>query len=95
MRSRYLIHEPGKPHFITATIVEWLPIFSTSACCDILVRALEHCRQHKGLKIHAWVILDTHFHAILAAPDLAATLRDLKSFTAKHLVAHAEKDSLR
>ena len=95
MRSRYLIHEPGKPHFITATIVEWLPIFSTSACCDILVRALEHCRQHKGLKIHAWVILDTHFHAILAAPDLAATLRDLKSFTAKQLVAQAEKDSLR
>ncbi len=92
MRSRYLIHEPGKPHFITATIVEWLPVFSTAACCDILVRSLEHCRQHKGLKIHAWGILDTHFHAILAAPDLAGTLRDLKSFTAKQLVAQAEKE---
>ena len=92
MRSRYLIHEPDKPHFITATIVEWLPIFSTAACCDILIRSLDHCRQHKGLKIHAYIILDTHFHAILAAPDLASTLRDLKSFTAKQLIAQAEKE---
>ena len=43
-------------------------------------------RQHKGLAIHAWVILDNHLHAILAAPDLFAVLRDLKSFTAKQLV---------
>ena len=38
------------------------------------------------LKIYAWVILDTHFHAILAAPDLSALLRDLKSFTAARIL---------
>jgi len=69
MRSRSRIHEPGHAPFVTATIVEWLPIFTTAACCDILVRSLDHCRAQKGLKIHAWVILDNHFHAILAAPD--------------------------
>ena len=51
-----------------------------------LVRSLEYCREHKGLAIYAWVILDNHLHAILAAPDLAAVLRDLKSFTAKELI---------
>ena len=43
-------------------------------------------REHKGLAIYAWVILDNHLHAILAAPDLSAVLRDLKSFTARQLV---------
>ncbi|HEY3900282.1 MAG TPA: transposase [Chthoniobacter sp.] len=86
MRSRYLVHEPNRPHFVTGTIVEWLPVFSTGACCDILVNSLVYSRGHKGLKIHGWVILDTHFHAVLAAPDLSAVLRDIKSFTAKLLV---------
>jgi REP element-mobilizing transposase RayT len=86
MRSRYLILEPGRPHFVTATIVEWLPVFTTAAACDILVRALAHAREHKQLRIHGWVILDNHFHAVLAAPDLSGVLRDLKSFTAREIL---------
>jgi REP element-mobilizing transposase RayT len=82
MRSRYLIHHPDRAHFVTSTIVEWLPVFTWPACCDILVNSLQHCREHKHLKIYAWVIMDNHFHAILSAPDLSAVLRDLKSFTA-------------
>ena len=35
------------------------------------------------MRIHAWVILDNHFHAILSAPDLAGTLTDFKRFTAR------------
>src|SRR5436305_11700103 len=70
MRSRYRIREPDCAHFVTATIVEWLPVFTTAACCDILVRSLAFSREHKHLRIHAWVILDSHFHAILSAPDL-------------------------
>ena len=29
MRSRYRIHEPDAAHFITSTIIEWLPVFTT------------------------------------------------------------------
>ena len=86
MRSRYRILEPEFAHFITGTIVAWLPIFTTAARCDILVQAFEYCRQHKGLKIHAWVILDTHFHAIVAAPDLSRVLADLKRHTAQLII---------
>ena len=71
MRSRYAIQEAGSAYFITSTIVEWLPVFTSAACCDIVVDALLHCRKHKALQIYAWVILDNHFHAIVAAPDLA------------------------
>jgi REP element-mobilizing transposase RayT len=86
MRSRYRVHHPDRAHFVTCTIIEWLPVFTSSACCDIIVKSLQHCREHKALKIYAWVILDNHLHAILAAPDLSAVLRDLKSFTAREIL---------
>jgi putative transposase len=86
MRSRYRIYEREHAHFVTATIVEWLPVFTSAACCDIVVRSLVYSRQHKGLKIYAWVILDNHLHAILAAPDLSGILRELKSFTAHQII---------
>jgi REP element-mobilizing transposase RayT len=72
--------------------VEWLPVFTSTACCDIVVNSLQHCREHKRLKIYAWVILDNHFHAILAAPDLSAVLRDLKSFTAGEILKQLAQD---
>jgi REP element-mobilizing transposase RayT len=86
MRSRYRFNEADRTYFITATIVEWLPVFRSSACCDILVNALLHCRQHKALQIHGWVIMDNHFHGILSSTDLSSTIRGLKGFTAQALV---------
>jgi REP element-mobilizing transposase RayT len=86
MRSRYAIREAHAAYFVTSTIVEWLPVFTTTACCNILAQSLIHCRERKALQIHAWVILDNHFHAILSGPDLAKTVRDLKRFTARTLL---------
>src|SRR3954468_10193328 len=86
MRTRYQIHCPDRAHFVTCTVAEWLPVFNSSARCDILVRSLEYCRRQKKLKIYAWVILENHFHAVLAAPDLAGALRDLKSYTARQIL---------
>jgi REP element-mobilizing transposase RayT len=86
MRSRYRINNENVAHFITSTIVEWLPVFTTEACCDIIVRSLTYCREHKGLKIYAWVIMDNHFHAIVSGPDLPRTITDLKKFTAHEIL---------
>ncbi len=92
MRSRYLVHDSTLSHFVTTTIVEWLPVFTTAATCDILVESLKFCREHKSLKIYAWVILDNHFHAILAAPDLAGTLADFKKFTARRILEQLQTE---
>jgi REP element-mobilizing transposase RayT len=81
VRSRYRINNESAAHFITSTIVEWLPVFTTAACCDILVRSFEYCSQQKGLRVYAWVILDNHFHAIVSGPQSARTVADLKKFT--------------
>ncbi len=93
MRSRYRVHNTDQAHFVTSTVVGWLPIFTTIARCDLLVESLEFCRAEKELKIYAWVILDNHFHAILSAPDLPRVMADLKRHTARRLVEllHEEK----
>ena len=92
MRSRYRFNDPDAAYFVTATIVAWLPVFTTAARCGILVESLEYCRAHKGLKIRAWVILDNHFHAILAAPDLSRVLADLKRHTAQRILELLETE---
>jgi putative transposase len=92
MRSRYRVHESHAVYFITSTVVAWLPVFTRALRCDILIKSLEYCRTHKGLKIYAWVILDNHFHAILAAPNLPRVLADFKRHTAQRLLEQIETE---
>jgi putative transposase len=92
MRSRYRILERDFAHFVTGTTVAWLPVFTTAARCDILVQAFQFCRAHKDLKLYAWVILDTHFHAIVAAPNLTRVLADLKRHTARQIIELLEAE---
>src|SRR5262245_20227210 len=85
MRSRYHARQADTAYFVTSTIVAWLPVFTTAARCDIIIEAFEYCRAKKGLRITAWVILDNHLHAILAAPDLPRVMADFKRHTAKRI----------
>ena len=92
MRSRYQAKEPDRAYFVTSTIVAWLPVFTKAARCDILIEALEYCRTHKALRICAWVILDNHFHAILAAPGLPRVMADFKRHTARRIIELLETE---
>lgn len=87
---RCRIYENGViPHFVTWTITSWLPVFGSRTYCDIITQSLTHCRREKGLLVHAYVIMLTHVHAILAAEaggDLSAVVRDARKFTAKEIV---------
>jgi putative transposase len=92
MRSRYRVHERDQAHFVTSTVVGWLPVFTTAARCDIVVGSLRYCQTNKALKVYAWVILDNHFHAIVAAPDLTRVMADLKRHSARRLIEQLESE---
>jgi hypothetical protein len=66
MRSRYRVHEPDRAHFVTSTIVAWLPVFTSPVCCQILVDAFAYAREHKGLLIHGWVASPEHWRSFSA-----------------------------
>jgi len=90
VRSRYLVREKYQAHFVTSTIVDWLPVFTSSTCCDIVAEAFDYCRKHKGLQLYGWVIMPNHIHAVVQATELSRVMADLKKFTAHRLIVQLE-----
>ena len=88
--ERYRIHPDVHVYFVTYSIVDWLPVFVSGAACDIVANSLNFCHDQKGLRINAFVIMPTHFHAIIFDKDfdskrLDATLTDFRKFTGRSL----------
>ncbi len=85
-RTRYRILEPDKPHFLTATVVEWLPLFASRPIAQILLDSLQFLQMHKRLTLYAYVILENHLHLIAQADDLSKEMGDFKSWTARAII---------
>jgi putative transposase len=90
-RSRYIITEPDKPHFLTCTVVEWLPVFTRPEAVDILLDSWRHQRRHAGLELFGWVVLENHLHYVARAPRLDKCVASFKSFTAARLIGLLEQ----
>ncbi len=90
MRSRYTITESEGIYFLTLTIVDWLPVFTTPATCAIALDALRYCREEKGLRLYAYVLLENHAHLVAEAPDLMRCMQSYKRHTARALINWAQ-----
>ena len=85
-RTRYKIIEPTQPHFITCTILNWLPVFTRPASVQIILDSLSHLKKSDNLKLYGFVILENHLHLIISSNDLSRTIQKFKSFTAKEII---------
>ena len=85
-RSRYKIYEPTHPHFITCTILHWIPVFTNKESVGIIIESLKYLQQHDNLKIYAYVILENHIHLIVQSDDIAKDIGRFKSFTARKII---------
>jgi len=92
MRSRYKITAEDGVYFVTSTIVEWLPVFTSKSYFDIIIQSLSFCKTYKGLQLFSYVILDNHFHLIIAGTNLDRTVTDLKKFTARKIIDQLQQD---
>ena len=93
--DRYRITEGIGVYFVTFTIVEWLPIFIDETAAEIVTGSLNHCVQQKNLCVIAYVIMPTHFHAVVFDKDfdpkrLEKTLTEFRKFTGKQLSNHVD-----
>ncbi|MFV2067075.1 MAG: hypothetical protein ACC645_08850, partial [Pirellulales bacterium] len=59
----YRIEENGSLYFLTFAVVDWLPVFVSDAACRVITESLTFCHHNQGLRINAYVIMPTHFHA--------------------------------
>jgi putative transposase len=88
MSHKYKPGEDQVPHFVTITVVEWIDIFSREIYKEIFLECLRYCIIHKGLKVHAWVIMTNHVHLIISSQGnkIADIVRDLKKFTSREII---------
>jgi REP element-mobilizing transposase RayT len=85
-RSRYTITESDKPHFMTCTVVEWLPVFTRPDTVEILLNCWRYQRENEGLRLYGYVILENHLHFIAQAQNLNKCVSSFKSFTARKII---------
>ena len=89
-RSRYKIYESTYPHFITCTILHWIPIFTRTETTNIIFDSLKFLQKEDNLKIYAYVILENHLHMIVSSDDVSKTIKKFKSFTAKEILKYLQ-----
>ena len=87
MSRAYKIRDQSKPYFVTLTVVQWVDVFTRWEFCEKILTSLQYCRIHKGLIIHAWVIMTNHMHLIIGSSGdpMQNILRDFKSFTSREM----------
>ena len=92
-RTRYKIYEPKHPHFVTCTILHWLPIFTRKESVDIILNSLKFLQKQDNLKLHAYIILENHLHMVLRSDDLQKSMESFKKFTAREILKLLKREN--
>jgi putative transposase len=85
-RSRYKTVDDQYPHFITATVNNWLPLFTRPELVNIVFDSWRFLQQDNGFEIFGYVILENHLHLIARSEDLGGDIHRFKAYTAKEIV---------
>jgi len=88
MSSKYKPGDDAIAHFVTFTVVGWIDVFSREMYKEIFLNSLKFCIEHKGLTLHAWVIMTNHVHLIISSQSnkIEHIVRDVKKFTSKQII---------
>jgi len=93
-RSRYKFIEPNQPHFLTLTVLHWIPVFTRPDTVNILLDSFRFLMK-EDLRIFAWVILENHLHIIAQSPQLDRDIARFKSFTATQIIHHLKQHQVK
>ena len=85
------IRSDAQYYFVTTTAHRRVPLFQRADLAEIVLGALYDIRSRGRVKVHGFVVMPDHFHAIVSLPDeedLPKIMHSLKSYT-----AHAINDA--
>lgn len=88
MEEGYTIRDQTLPHFITATVVDWIDVFSRKVYRDEVIKCFDYCIKNKGMIVYGYVIMSNHIHMVVQSKDgkLSDLLRDFKKYTATSIL---------
>ncbi|MEH2234457.1 MAG: transposase [Nostoc sp.] len=91
-RSRY--HVLGtQPHFLTCTVINWIPLFGKVEFTQIILDSLNFLQLQQRLTLYGYVIMENHLHLIASAASLSKEIANFKSFTARSIIDLLEKNN--
>lgn len=93
-RSRYKFTGSEQPHFMTLTVLHWIPVFTRPDTVNILFESFRYLA-NEGLRIHAYVILENHLHVIAQSGQLDKDIARFKSFTSRQLLAYLQEKNIK
>ncbi len=91
-RSRYKIYNNQAIHFLSNTIVNWIPVFTRPATVNILLDSFRYLQQQHQLKLYGYVILENHIHWIAQSENLPKDIHRFKSYTAKMIIHYLQEN---
>lgn len=94
-RSRYGFGDPGAPHFMTCTILDWTPVFTRPDTAEIVLDSIRFLQRDSALKVYGYVILENHMHWIDQSEGLPDDVKRFKSSAARKLVDYFEELNIR
>ena len=89
-KDRYEFGDMSRPHFLTCTVLNWLPVFMRPAAADAVVDSLRYLSEN-GVTIYAWVLMENHLHLVAQGARLDKDIMVFKSYTARQITALLEK----
>ena len=92
-RSRYKIYEPTHPHFLTCTVLHWLPLFTNRDSVQIILDSLTYLQKSDNMTLFSYVILENHLHLLASSDDISKTMQKFKSYTAYELLKLLKKNN--
>jgi REP element-mobilizing transposase RayT len=87
-KEGYVIRDQTLPHFITATVVDWIDVFTRKSYRNCVVENLKYCIENKSMVLYGYVIMSNHIHLVVQSDvgGLSNLLRDFKKFTTKNIL---------
>ena len=92
-RSRYHFTDPALPHFVTCTVLHWIPVFTRPDTVNILIESLSFLTS-EGMKLYAYVILENHLHLVAQSKQLERDMARFKSYTARRLINYLSENNI-
>lgn len=90
-RSRYKIFENQVPHFITGTVVNWIPLFGNTYIASLIFDSLNFLQRQQRIVIYAYVLMENHYHIIAGADNLGHQIASFRSFTARKIIDYLKQ----
>ena len=69
MPDGYKIRDQTLPHFITATVVAWVDVFTRKSYRDVVIDCLDFCIREKVMVLYGYVIMSNHIHMVIQSGD--------------------------